>query len=67
MDVSLNIDGQHQIILIYGLNGETLSGEEITWTDRHAFTIYPIKKRSLSWKEEKEKIFELLNLSILSH
>ena len=29
MDVSLNVNGEHQMILIYGLNGETLSGEEV--------------------------------------
>jgi len=46
--------------LLHGVVPISLSGEEITWTDRHAFTIYPIKKRSFSWKEEKERIFELL-------
>ena len=28
--------------------------------DNHTWAVYPIKKRTLSWGEEKERIFELL-------
>ena len=36
--------------------------DEMNWLDQdvHAWAVYPIKKRTLSWGEEKERIFELL-------
>ena len=46
--------------LLCGVVPISLSEEEINWTDQHAWIIYPIKKRSLSWNEEREKIFQLL-------
>ena len=39
-----------------------LISDEMIWVDQDDLTwsVYPIKKRSLSWGEEKERIFELL-------
>jgi len=36
--------------------------DEMNWLDQdiHVWAVYPIKKRTLSWGEEKERIFELL-------
>ena len=36
--------------------------DEMNWLDQdnHASAVYPFKQRTLSWKEEKERIFELL-------
>ena len=54
--------------LLYGVVPISLSEEEERLamfargniTDLHEWTIYPIKTRSLSWKKEKERIFQLL-------
>jgi len=47
--------------LLHGVVPISLSEkEEINWTDQHGWIIYPIKKRTFSWKEEKGRIFELL-------
>ena len=46
--------------LLQGVVPISLSEEEITWTDKHDWTIYPIKKRSLSWRDEKARIYDLL-------
>ena len=47
--------------LLHGVVPISLSEkEEINWIHQHDWSIYPIKKRSLSWKEEKERIFQLL-------
>ena len=32
----------------------------MTWIDKYAWTPYPIKKRSLSWRDEKARIYGLL-------
>ena len=47
--------------LNHGVIPISISDERI-WCDRDDLTwsVYPIKKRSLSWGEEKERIFELL-------
>jgi len=54
--------------LLMGVVPISLSAEEITWTDKHDWTIYPIKKRSLSWRDEKAKIYDLLeDISLYSN
>ena len=47
--------------LLHGVVPISLSEkEEIKWTEQQGWNIYPIKKRTFSWKEEKGRIFELL-------